>query len=564
MVRRQADAQPLLRYATATDYAPIYRSIMDVFTEASAGYASRLRVEDVHAALLERATERDSSLADVPTLAEVGDRLKRLHEWGNLSQDNDTSRATNLDSYGAVAYVYDLTPGGEAAQEALSALEDGLRRVGGLQAVALRQIEELLDRFVELVGTGIDESTDGYSEAVYTCCEDLHNRFRGLTANAAMFMQKVNKLLTAPVVGGEEFALFKADTIAYLNDFLADLETTSADIRLRLDKLDKFGDDPLTRALAAGEHASGEFALMPSDDHPTWAAVTATRLAGVASWFRAGSEASTGSTVLYAKARDAILGITRVAERIRESVESPSSRAVDFLDLAVRFETCADDDVAHAVWHAVFGLAPARHFGSFLDTDVAATTSWWDPDARVVISKSLRVSGRTDYVRRAAQVRDRSAHKRYLATFATREQDRTTAAAEGLIGLGDVRVSDLNERFGGPLDPATLTLLARLLSRALRGRPRADGTRRATSLDGALSITIGEDLGRAASITATTGRWTMLDRFVCVERTSRVRTNERADADRRGPEPQPVRNPPAELHAPLAVGRPRPGAEQAK
>ncbi len=54
---------------------------------------------------------------------------------------NPTARATSLESYERTAYVYDLTPGGEAAAEALAALDKALRRVGGLQAVALRHIE---------------------------------------------------------------------------------------------------------------------------------------------------------------------------------------------------------------------------------------------------------------------------------------------------------------------------------------------------------------------------------------------------------------------------------------
>ena len=35
-------------------------------------------------------------------------------------------------------------------------------------------------------------------ERVFGLCEDLHARFKGLTANAALFMQKVNRLLAAP------------------------------------------------------------------------------------------------------------------------------------------------------------------------------------------------------------------------------------------------------------------------------------------------------------------------------------------------------------------------------
>jgi hypothetical protein len=111
MVRWRRDVQPLLRYAT-TPEAPLYREIMEIFADAAAGYASRLSPEDVHAALLARLDHgTGEGTEDVPGIAGVKERLEQLWQWGNLSQDFDTARATSLESYERTAYVYDLTPG---------------------------------------------------------------------------------------------------------------------------------------------------------------------------------------------------------------------------------------------------------------------------------------------------------------------------------------------------------------------------------------------------------------------------------------------------------------------
>src|SRR5947208_934914 len=168
---------------------------MDVFTEAAAGYATRLSPEDVHAALVARVTATDDSDGEGPTLADVGARLEQLNRWGNLSQDHDSSRATSLDAYARTAYVYDLTPGGEAAAGALATLEDNLRRVGGLQTVALRQIEEMLGDLVDHL-----RSREPDGARIYSLSEDLHTRFKSLTGNASLFMQRVNRLLNSPMV----------------------------------------------------------------------------------------------------------------------------------------------------------------------------------------------------------------------------------------------------------------------------------------------------------------------------------------------------------------------------
>ena len=528
MPRWRYDAQPLLRYATVAE-AALYREMMEVFAQAAVGYASRLSPEEVHAALLARlgASTAEAS-EDVPSIGLVKERLEQLWKWGNLSQDFDTGRATSLESYERTAYVYDLTPGGEAAFEALAALDEALRRVGGLQAVALRQIEEMLGQLVAALGVPVPDA-----ERVFGLCEDLHTRFKGLTANAALFMQKVSRLLAAPALDARDFALFKADTITYLNDFISDLDILAVRIRQRLDDLDQVGPAAVTAALEAAEAASGQIVLDGDADALTWSRQARMHLTGLAEWFRADAGARVGAAALHEKTRAAVLGIARAAERIRESSTSPSSRSADLLALAVWFEAAGSDEEAHRLWHAAFGLAPARHLGGILDDDgVPAAASWWEPRAAVTVSRQLRAGGRTDYVRRARNVTDRSAAKQALVARALAAQERAARAAQTLTGLGPVSLSEVNGRLGGPADEATLRLLASLLYRALRGVRRRDGTRHALSVDGTLQMDVADVLPlRAARLEAVTGTWTLADRRICVEWRDNVRAAERAAAE---------------------------------
>lgn len=105
------------------------------------------------------------------------------------------------------------------------------------------------------------DAPDPDGARVYALCEDLHARFKSLTTNAAAFMQKVNKLLNSPVVETAEFALFKVDTINYLNDFIGDLDVLAAHIRRRLDVVDAVDPTHRAAALAAGQAASGQLTL---------------------------------------------------------------------------------------------------------------------------------------------------------------------------------------------------------------------------------------------------------------------------------------------------------------
>jgi len=525
--RRRLDQQPLLRYATVPE-APLYREIMDIFTEASASYASRLSPEMVHDALsLRLAADGPDADDEQPTLVEVKARLEQLWKWGSLSQDYDNARATSLESYERTAYVYDLTPGGEAAVEALAVLDEALRRVGGLQGVALRQIEEMLGELAAELGA---PELDG--ARIYALCEDLHTRFKSLTGNAALFMQKVNRLLASPLLEFTDFALFKADTIAYLTNFIGDLDALAGHIRSRLDAIDRVGPASLTAAFEAGEAASGQLVLEHGSDTTTWGRLAQAHLSGLAEWFRAEPDARTGAAALYGKARAAVLGITRAVERIRESSTSPSSRSADLLSLAVRFEEASGDAGAHRLWHAAFGLAPARHLGIAADDEtVPASTSWWEEHAAVRVSRQLRATGHSDYVRKARQVTDRSAAKRELAAAARIADQKTAEAADTLVGLGTIRVSEITVRVG-PVEPIVLRLLGSLIYRALRTGPHLDGSRRAVSIDGTLQIELSEPLPpRAAVLTATSGTWTLPDYRVCVEWRENIRLAERAASD---------------------------------
>jgi uncharacterized protein (TIGR02677 family) len=332
-------------------------------------------------------------------------------------------------------------------------------------------------------------------------------------------MQKVNRLLAAPLLETAEFALLKAETIAYLGDFLADLDTVGGRIRIRLAELDAVSMDRRTAVLAMAGVTSGELTLTAGDQERSWAEVADLHLRGLAEWFRADADSRAGAALLYVKARGAILGITRAVERMREAGTSPSSRSADLLRLADWFTGCADDGEAHGLWHVAFGLGSARHLGlESPDDELPSSTSWWDSAGCAEVPVRLRDHGRTDYVRRATTVPDRRASRQLLAA-ATADRSREAAlAAELLVGLGRTRISQINAA-AGPLEPAALRQLAHLISRAQKASPLPDGTLVAAGIDGVLAIRLHESRPpRAARLAATTGTWTLPDYTVEVTR----------------------------------------------
>lgn len=503
-INRRRELHELLAYTTADQHAPLYKAIMDVFLRAAAGYRSRLRSEEVHAGL------RDGGWTYPLTVADVQPRLVQLAAWGNLDEDHDDEGAT-LEQYERKAPVYDLTPAGEVVHEAIVSLDDDLRRVGGLQTVLLRQILTALDT---LAGQMVSAVPDG--EVIYTRVEELHGTFKAMTGNAALFMQQVNRMLSARRLDAEEFYRFKQDTIAYLTGFLADLDELAPGIRQRTTHLAAIEPARRSAALAAAARASGQRALDGRDAAGEWRARAERQIAGVIAWFAADPGADAGVEVLSAKARQAVLGIARSAERIREAGSMPSARTGDLMALARMFAD-ADDSEIHAIWKAAFGLTPARHLTDIHpDSDLYPADTPFHEAPRIEVSLRLRANEVGKSIGRAPNLPDHSASRQLLAVRARTEIEAAAAAADTLIQLGRQRLSHTST----VLDRPTLLLLARLIFRAQRTAANRDGWQQAVSIDGRLRIRIRHPRSpAAATVHAEHGRWILPDYEVEVLRT---------------------------------------------
>ena len=474
---RRRDRQPLLAYATEPN-APLFRAIVGVFVSAADHYQSRLRLSDVLEALplvggYTQPTDED----------EVARRLEQLCTWGNLDHERDDALTNSLTEFEGRGFVYTITTGGEAAHQALEALEEGLARTGGLQTTVLRHILALLEKTVTQLG---EDSPDG--EGLYSTLNDLHSNFRTLTANATLFMQAVSRVLHAAGLDPERFQSFKDETVSYLTTFIDDLSVLSADIRLQLDRLQALPADRTCAALTAAGRASGTLAVEePGRDVIGEFVVAADeRLRGLTVWFVGGDGAAPGAAMLSDATREAVLGILRSAERLREHLARPSSQSEDLVRLARLFAAAPDDDAAAELWRAAFALAPARHL-AYADDDgeaVAASISWWDAPP-VEVPASLRRSGRADSVRRATRIPDSLAAKR---AFAEQERRRTMAAETEIAAVLDLGERPLGEL--PALTPAAFELVMSLLDVALRTTPDADGCHRAVSRDGRRSVVL--------------------------------------------------------------------------
>ncbi|HVK24131.1 MAG TPA: TIGR02677 family protein, partial [Actinokineospora sp.] len=206
--------------------AAIYRSVLRTFARARDRFIVHLRPEDVAAEL---------SGGDVE---QVGSALDQLVGWGNLRSDPDTGRVTTVADFHRARYLYQLTPRGQAAEDAIAVYEEAIGKRGALQSVALADIAVQLRAFADLA---VLDPADLDPAKAHLLLLGLAERFSGLADNAQAFMASIRRVIDFADGDVEAFVAYKQRLIDYINRFIADLANRGAEIATLLGQID--GDD---------------------------------------------------------------------------------------------------------------------------------------------------------------------------------------------------------------------------------------------------------------------------------------------------------------------------------
>lgn len=491
-----SDARPGVRPFAHLDVplAPLYRRVMAVFTAAKQRFVVHLRPEDVAEAL------RGDGHWEQLSQEQVDEALHSLELWGNLRADPDTGRVTTVEDFYRARYLYQLSREGEAAERAFALYEAELGRRGELQAVALEDIRVRLRALHDL-------PADPDPAVVHSLLLELIGRLDSLAANASAFMSSLQRTLDLQEIDEDAFLAYKDRLISYLERFVSELVVKAFDIQGMLKKLESAGSnrvDALLRLAAEREAADAA----PGEDSPKAAGEAAgtddpeqseamgrkladwrDRWSGLASWFvTADRQHPSQAELLRSRTRQAIPDLLATVGMLQERRTGRSDRSADFRALARWFAETSDDENAHRLWRAAFGLTSARHLtadATAAQPDVPASTSWRDAP-QTEIAPRLRATGR--YVHRGYQrrVADRSAEREHLARHAAAEREQTDAARRRLATGRPTLLSDL-----GALDSAEFALFLQLLGDGLAaGPPGPDGAIRTRTADGTMEITL--------------------------------------------------------------------------
>ncbi|WP_435836552.1 TIGR02677 family protein [Streptomyces albidoflavus] len=460
----------MFRFTTG-EKADLHGAILEAFGVAGEHLETALGIDDVRARL--RAVGWLDAIED----KELYDRLKQLVDWRLVDRvHNHAENYRTAEEYERRNLQFSLTRLGEAALAGVRHAMEVLTSTGALQTAVLEAIADRLDELLLL-----SHEPASADRRIYTTLRELEGHLEALVENTKAFHAELQRLLRTEGADLEVFREVKSTTVAYLQEFLVDLDRRGQAVTAAVVRVEKQGVFLLRqRALRGAElpPVAGE------DPAPAWLEGRRARWAGLRAWFLPEDGARPRIEQLHDIARRAIISLLQVLERINESRRRSSSAVQDLRELARWFAAAPSEEDLHRLWSAAFGLGPARHAHlAHPDPELIPPTLSWSQAPPVEVSALLRTSGRTERFTRTAKVRDVAAVKAVRAERARAERAELALAWRELATDGPVRLSSF-----GDLDPMVFERLLDLLGRALFATPDTTGHRRATTADGKVEI----------------------------------------------------------------------------
>ena len=446
-------------------------------------------------------------LADSTTLLSTLDQL--TNGWGLLTESRDeTATYRTPAEFRLRTRQWQLTRDGQAAIATLDGAVRARAAYASLQPAALDDLVTALDR------TAVAATDPADPEQVHSRLTDAIRIHTSLVGNLRTFMQDVNRFLTGVDAADDAVYEAKRAILTYLQQFVLDAERPATAVTAACDRLQALALDRVVGLAVEGAHLAP---TVTGEDPRVLATAQLTAQAeGILEWFASDGPRTFDS--MLPRGREAILKLLRILELQREQRRRASRLPDDFRALARAVAAAPDDRAASLVVQAATGLRPARHAVDAVPVAPVSTRPAAD-NPGVEVTVELRRRPRSPGRRRAdppvpdGRVRRQQRQAAMAADLAAQRTRRLRLACPP-----GTRLSDRPD-----LDHETFTYLLSLLAAALAAPPRPDGSRQATSTDGALTIVLTPIAdGQAMTLTTPDGTFRGPDHWVAIHLTDQA------------------------------------------
>ncbi|WP_063628930.1 TIGR02677 family protein [Amycolatopsis taiwanensis] len=465
----------LFAYLTSSQ-AREYRVIMDLFTGPL--------LTDLSAA------EVAQQLADRGITLSIDDatvRCEQLQAWGNLVRGVRDARVPTVRDFLRSRSRYQASKlGGRVHRDAEAVLAAG----GGAQEVARELLGAMLELLDRILGRLREPLPD--AEALAADVTTVFNNQQLFNESVRDFYAYLNAVLSRYDLAGDEYQRFKELLLEYIDLITADVSRHAPAIVARCERLmpDLDGVLRVLNSLPVLVMPDGTpVDRLPGRHRSDWEQLY--------DWY-SGRSGRSGPETLRSAANQALRQLLTNAKRMLAAAGTGVSRRGDLLKLAGWFAG-ADDESAHRLYAATFGIYPARHlFGGPEEPGVrdGVNTSWWDATP-VDVPVSLRDRGDRNARGRTSSVPDPGFDQERLLREAELEARTRQAAADELVAAGALH--------GARVSPAARELLLELLGALLARHQDHMLSARVTDTNLDLEVTAEPAPGDRTAINASDG-----------------------------------------------------------
>lgn len=336
---------PQTRYLSAERWYA-YRSIMRTFY---------LEYQTMHYQLDQDALL--SHLRQLPafqdyTAEQLIQDLDQLVKWKNLTPIQDPHKAYTIADFKNRQFQYMMTEAALEVERMTIQLETLHTQAGGLSTSAFARIERALaiaDRLGEL---SLKEVGDWW--------QDLQEDFRRLRQNHQDYLREFYGGKGEKLLKSTEFLIYKQHLIHYLEEFIQELQSSSARIAAQLERL---SPEQVSAMLERVHQSALEVPRPQSEQQPFWQEHLRHQEEGVwvslMKWFT--GRDSTARQVLDVT-NEVIRRVVQNAAMLIQMQNLGASNKSDLHHLLTLFAQTQTVEEAHCLSAMVFGVPQVRHF----------------------------------------------------------------------------------------------------------------------------------------------------------------------------------------------------------
>ncbi|NDL66789.1 TIGR02677 family protein [Anaerotalea alkaliphila] len=379
-----------------------YRAIMRTFYINDLRYRHWLDKETVFNSL--KGEERFSEY----TLEMCAQDLEALHQWGNLSAVQDTSKVGTYQQFVNKQFRYQMTEYAIEIERMTVRLENLFIEGGSLEPTLMERLKEQLQR--------IPEQLHAEPGAVGGWWSALTNDFQRLNQSYQDYIRDWSGAKAEELMKTKHFLVYKEKLVEYLRHFIKALQQHGHEIEGILKKV------PIGDKRALFERITDYESDVPRVDMETLKREDLYRnvegkYQSIESFFMgsAAGQASELETIL-AMTNEIIRRITRYAATILEQSSQYSSRKEEYRTVAALFSGMGSVDDAHRLAAQVFGIAGYKHFaGDYTrGTESIQSSIYEEPPVEEVLTPRIRTyrekvekTAIADHSREKAAMRER-------------------------------------------------------------------------------------------------------------------------------------------------------------